>query len=109
MDWTAPCNRPYRKSVGEREVEAMIDHVVGNKVIPARFRQDIIERTDGIPLFVEEMAKAVLEAESEGNSATNAAAVPSRHWRSPQVCTPRSWRGLIGLVRPRRSRKSERR
>ena len=29
------------------------------------FRQDIIERTDGIPLFVEEMTKAVLEAESQ--------------------------------------------
>ena len=27
---------------------------------------DIVERTDGIPLFVEEMTKAVLEAESEG-------------------------------------------
>jgi hypothetical protein len=25
-------------------------------------RQDIIERADGIPLFVEEMTKAVLEA-----------------------------------------------
>ena len=28
-------------------------------------RLDIIERTDGIPLFVEEMTKAVLEAESD--------------------------------------------
>ena len=29
-------------------------------------RHDIIERTDGIPLFVEEITKAVLEAENEG-------------------------------------------
>ena len=43
----------------------MIDRVVGNKPLPADIRQDIIERTDGIPLFVEEMTKAVLEAESE--------------------------------------------
>ena len=35
---------------------------------PASVRQDIIERTDGIPLFVEEMTKAVLEAESEGEA-----------------------------------------
>ena len=27
-----------------------------------------MERTDGIPLFVEEMTKAVLEAESEGEA-----------------------------------------
>ena len=36
----------------------MIDRVAGNKLLPARIRQDIIERTDGIPLFVEEMTKA---------------------------------------------------
>ena len=29
---------------------------------------EIVERTDGIPLFVEEMTKAVLEAESEGEA-----------------------------------------
>jgi hypothetical protein len=38
------------------------DHVVGNKPLPVNVRQDIIERTDGIPLFVEEMTKAVSEA-----------------------------------------------
>ena len=41
-----------------REVEAMIDRVADNKLLPARIRQDIIERTDGIPLCVEEMTKA---------------------------------------------------
>jgi predicted ATPase len=39
-------------------------------------RQDIIERTDGIPLFVEEMTKAVLEARSEGEAQQTAAAIP---------------------------------
>jgi class 3 adenylate cyclase len=48
-----------------KQVDAMIDSVVGNKLIPVNIRQDIIERTDGIPLFVEEMTKAVLEAGSE--------------------------------------------
>ena len=63
----------------EREVGAIIDRIVGNKQLPASIRQDIIERTDGIPLFVEEMTKAVLEAESEGEARANvAAAVPSR-------------------------------
>jgi tetratricopeptide (TPR) repeat protein len=62
----------------EREVNAMIDRVVGNKQLPASICQDIIERTDGIPLFVEEMTKAVLEAaETDGTALRVAAAVPS--------------------------------
>ena len=61
----------------ERDAGAMIDRIVGNKRLPANIHQDIIERTDGIPLFVEEMTKAVLEAESEGAAEHIAAAVPS--------------------------------
>ena len=61
-------------------------------------RQDIIERTDGIPLFVEEMTKAVLEAESEGEAGERAAAVPSAvRLQSLQASMPRSWRRLDRL------------
>jgi predicted ATPase len=67
----------------QRDVGAMIDRVVGNKLIPATLRQDIIERTDGIPLFVEEMTKAVLEAEGAAEHAV--AAVPS-----PTMAVPAS-------------------
>src|SRR5271163_2335414 len=63
----------------------MIDRVVGNRLIPATIRQDIIERTDGIPLFVEEMTKAVLEAEGEGAAEHAVAAVPS-----PTLAVPAS-------------------
>ena len=63
--------------LGEREILTMIESVIGNKPLPANIRQDIIERTDGIPLFVEEMTKAVLEAESEGAVEHLAAPVPS--------------------------------
>jgi predicted ATPase len=49
----------------QRDVNAIIDRVVGNKLLLPNIRHDIIERTDGIPLFVEEMTKAVLEAGSE--------------------------------------------
>jgi class 3 adenylate cyclase/predicted ATPase len=62
----------------QREVGAMIDRVVGNNHLPAHIRREIIERTDGIPLFVEEMTKAVLEAGSQGDAERIAAAVPSR-------------------------------
>ena len=59
------------------EVDAMIDRIAGNKQLPGNVRQDIIERTDGIPLFVEEMTKAVLEAESHSEAERAAAAIPS--------------------------------
>jgi predicted ATPase len=63
--------------LGEREISAMIDGVTGNKPLPASIRQDIIERTDGIPLFIEEMTKAVLEAGGEEAARNAIAAVPS--------------------------------
>ena len=59
-----------------REVGAMIDGVVGNKLLPTNIRHDIIERTDGIPLFVEEMTKAVLEAGTESAAEHTAATIP---------------------------------
>jgi class 3 adenylate cyclase/predicted ATPase len=67
------------------EVGAMIDHVVGNKLLPTNVRQDIVGRTDGTPLFVEEMTKSVLEAESEGAAQRTVAAVPS-----PALAVPAS-------------------
>ena len=82
--------------LGHREIAAMIDRVTGNKALPESIRQDIIERTDGIPLFVEEMTKAVLEAESEGDAQATVAALPPRRWPFLQACTPRSWRGSTG-------------
>ena len=62
--------------LAQREIDAMIDRVVGNASLPANIRRDIIERTDGIPLFVEEMTKAVLEAGNDGAAEHVAAAVP---------------------------------
>ena len=69
----------------EHEIGAMIERIVGNKLLPLKLRHDIIERTDGIPLFVEEMTKAVLEAESEGEARRAAAAFPS-----PALAVPAS-------------------
>ncbi len=63
--------------LGEREAAAIIARLVGNKELPADVMAEIVERTDGIPPFVEEMTKAVLEAESEGDARRTAAAVPS--------------------------------
>ena len=63
--------------LGEVEAAAIIARLAGNRALPADVMAEIVERTDGIPLFVEEMTKSVLEAESEGEARRTAAAVPS--------------------------------
>jgi class 3 adenylate cyclase/predicted ATPase len=82
--------RPYVTALtlnrlAQREIEAVINNVIGNKPIHVSIRQDIIERTDGIPLFVEEMTKAVLEAGSEGAAQHTVASFPS-----PALAVPAS-------------------
>jgi predicted ATPase len=57
----------------QRDAGAIIDSVVGSETLPADIRRAIIERTDGIPLFVEEMTKAVLEAGSESDTRRSSA------------------------------------
>ena len=71
--------------LGEREAAAIIARIVGNKDLPADVTAEIVERTDGIPLFVEEMTKAVLEAGSEDEARQTAAAMPS-----PALAVPAS-------------------
>jgi class 3 adenylate cyclase/predicted ATPase len=80
VQWAA---RPYVTALivnrlAEHEAGTIIDRITGNRLLSASIRQDIIERSDGIPLFVEEMTKAVLEAGSETAAERTVAAVPSR-------------------------------
>src|SRR5262245_19005708 len=71
--------------LAQRDIAAIVDGVAGNKLLPSNIRQDIIDRTDGIPLFVEEMTKAVLEAASQSAAEHLVAAVPS-----PALAVPAS-------------------
>ena len=71
--------------LGEREAAAIIARIVGNKALPADVTAEIVERTDGIPLFVEEMTKAVLEAENESQAQQTVASMPS-----PALAVPAS-------------------
>jgi predicted ATPase len=52
----------------EHEAAAIVTRVAGNKKLAADVTAEIVERTDGIPLFVEEMTKAILEARGEFSS-----------------------------------------
>jgi class 3 adenylate cyclase len=53
----------------KRDSNAIIERIIGNRGLSDDICQDIIERTDGIPLFVEEMTKAVLETGIEAAAA----------------------------------------
>ena len=44
------------------QVEALIRHLAGGKALPAEVVQHIVTRTDGVPLFVEELTRMVLES-----------------------------------------------
>jgi predicted ATPase len=40
----------------------MIARMAGNKTLPAEVQQQLVIKTDGVPLFVEELTKMVLES-----------------------------------------------
>jgi class 3 adenylate cyclase/tetratricopeptide (TPR) repeat protein len=70
---------------GRRHALAMIDRVSGGKTLPAEVLEQIVAKTDGVPLFVEELTKTVLESgllrEDDGSyvlaSALTPLAIPS--------------------------------
>ena len=63
--------------IGKRDAAAMVASLTEGKALARDVMDEIVDRTDGIPLFVEEMTKAVLEAESEGAARRKIAAAPS--------------------------------
>src|SRR5271169_6156892 len=52
--------------LGERDGEALVQTLAGNAALTAEIIAEIVERTDGVPLFVEELTKAVLESAARG-------------------------------------------
>jgi class 3 adenylate cyclase/predicted ATPase len=45
------------------QVEALITHLAGGKALPAEVMAHIVAKTDGVPLFVEELTKMLLESD----------------------------------------------
>ncbi len=48
--------------LGRHAVRALVEHVEGSAALPHEMVEEIVERTDGVPLFIEELTKAVVEA-----------------------------------------------
>ena len=60
--------------LGRGPTEAIVARLAGGRTLPPGVLGEITARTDGVPLFVEELTKAVLEA---GAAGTGAAVVPA--------------------------------
>jgi predicted ATPase len=43
------------------QIATMVERLTGGKTLPAEVMQYLVEKTDGVPLYIEEMTKAVLE------------------------------------------------
>jgi class 3 adenylate cyclase/predicted ATPase len=48
--------------LGRRQVEAMIADITGGKRLPPEVFEQIVNKADGVPLFVEELTKTILES-----------------------------------------------
>ena len=56
-------------SLGQKEIQVMVKQTAQEKSLPQALVQQIVQKTDGIPLFVEELTKTVLEADVDESPA----------------------------------------
>jgi class 3 adenylate cyclase/predicted ATPase len=66
--------------LGRREGAALVAQSAGGKALPAEILEQILGRTDGVPLFLEELTKTVIESgllrEDDGHYALDGALPP---------------------------------
>ena len=78
--WTGqqPLTTLALNRLGPGDVGTMVHHITGGSGLPPQIIGEIIERTDGIPLFIEEMTQAMLESGGSGKALTGpASAIPA--------------------------------
>lgn len=65
-DWlSGPAVRPMvLQKLAPQECEQMVAAVAGSDIVPRRITKQILERTDGVPLFVEEFTRAMIDSRS---------------------------------------------
>ncbi|HEX2645024.1 MAG TPA: AAA family ATPase, partial [Thermoanaerobaculia bacterium] len=59
---------PLSGGEAERLVDRVIDWAAGGKPLAESLRRQIVARTDGVPLFLEELTRAVLESAESGET-----------------------------------------
>jgi class 3 adenylate cyclase/tetratricopeptide (TPR) repeat protein len=63
--------------LGRSHVKVMVEKVPGGKVLPREIIQQIVSRTDGVPLFVEELTKMVVEQNVGAYDYTSLLGIPT--------------------------------
>ena len=73
---------------------------ISDKALPGEVVDQIVERTDGVPLFVEELTKTVLESGLLHAQQDRYVLDRARcgHWQSRPRCMIPSWRGSIAWI-----------
>ncbi|KJC54023.1 hypothetical protein UP10_40765 [Bradyrhizobium sp. LTSPM299] len=63
-DWLpgSTVRRIALQKLAPRECEQMVAAVAGSDIVPHRITSQIVARTDGVPLFIEEFTRAVIDA-----------------------------------------------
>ena len=76
--------------LGRRDGAALIERVTVGKALPEEVMNEILARTDGVPLFIEELTKTVLESGflQRAGRATMCSTARCHRWRSRRPCTP---------------------
>ncbi len=71
--------------LGRRDGALLVEQLVGNAGLPADLIEEIVERTDGVPLFLEEVTKVVIETAQGSDAAARGslAAIPGARVAAP--------------------------
>ena len=91
LDRQAACDDGGPNRLDRRYRAALVTQIAGDKALPDDVIAQIVERTDGEPLFIEELTKSVLESgllrEEGGHYVLDGRSC--RHSRFRRVCTLR--------------------
>ena len=65
--WTARSHLSHLvlSRLGRKQTSTIVEQIAGGKALPSEVLQRIVAKTDGVPLFVEELTKMVVEATRE--------------------------------------------
>ena len=71
-DWlSGQAVRPIAlQKLAPHECEQIVAAVAGGDIVPRRIIGQIVERTDGVPLFVEEFTRAVIDSRAVDRAPT---------------------------------------
>ncbi|MGI9492854.1 MAG: adenylate/guanylate cyclase domain-containing protein, partial [Geminicoccaceae bacterium] len=63
--------------MGSRDGRALVRHTASDRNLPSEIIEEILSKSDGVPLFISELTKAVIETSGQDISATNSSQVPA--------------------------------